>query len=216
MSGENYASLKQHFLARFNIGFDRRVDQIIQDITRSNDKEGYNEIRQKYPRFSSQNFYDNISALILSRSIDIVITRRGILDNLKGVIWQSTFENVDNVTPSDVLHSIVTMPCGCPILRECCPGITSGSLEYITVFPKDTEFLRALGFSTIDSLAGTKRDFPVEDLTSTWKRTLRNRTDMTSNKEYLTYLSKATEKKLDLWKYTCTTIAAPLIDTFRQ
>jgi uncharacterized membrane protein (UPF0182 family) len=110
MLSDNYAQLKQKFGSRLSIDFDKRVDQMIQDITRPIDTEDYKRMRLS-PQSTPEIIADMINALILSRSIDIVISRRELLNNINGVIWQSNFEDVNTLSPSDVLHSIVAMPC---------------------------------------------------------------------------------------------------------
>jgi methyl-accepting chemotaxis protein len=86
----------------------------------------------------------------------------------------------------------------------------------VTVFPRDAEFLREMKITNIKSLAMAVSNIPVRELIPRWMNALRKREVMISNQGYLTLLSKTTEKKLDLWKYTSNNIALPLSEMFQR
>jgi hypothetical protein len=216
MSSRNFSNLKEQFQTKFQFNVNARAEALIGDISRSDGEERtYSGIARRYPRFSSEIFRDNIRSLILSRSIDMVVTRKEALNNIDGLLLQTTYEgDINTITPSDVIHSVFTLPCICPIVCECCPRLGSGDLQYLTVYPRDTEFLRAMGVNTIGDLIYVRSDINFEDVSKTWRGTLRNEAEI-ENESYLSYLSKTTQKKLELWKYTSSNIVVPLINIFR-
>jgi hypothetical protein len=171
------------------------------------------------PQFNSSKFQDLMSSLLLLRSHDINTTNRNLIYLSEGVMPRDTVERLEQetsregVTRSDVLFSITTMPCRCPIVLECCINISNDDLNYLVVFQQDKNFLSMQGIDTITRLGEFGGVTPSHDsIEDTWRNLL-----SPSYPRHIIYnLASLTRDKIKIWHTESNDVAIPLMDMLRK
>lgn len=158
---------------------------------------------------------DLISSLLLLRAYDVHITKRYLptITNLS-VLPKRWTKFKGKVTESDVLTSVLNVPCFCPVYVQCCPGIRVNDLRYIVVFPHDLEFLNN---AKIFKITDFREYFPhmnENNIKSKWISLLESK-GMTDLEKEATNFSIVTSIKLGVWNKAASEIAIPLMNIFK-
>jgi hypothetical protein len=180
------------------------------------------------PQFNSSKFQDLMSSLLLLRSHDINTTNRNLIYLSDGVMPRDTVQRLEQetsregVTRSDVLFSITTMPCRCPIVLECCINISSDDLNYLVVFQQDKDFLSRQGINSITKLAEFSRERRSHDeIEANWRQMMMDSTQYNVPEpiypeRQIYNLASLTRDKMKIWDIESNEVAIPLMNMLRK
>lgn len=158
------------------------------------------------------------SGLVLLRSIDIWTTRRGTVDSIGDSLPAKILNSgMDNITASDVLHSIFSLPCLCQLNKRCWKHIKTNDLRYVIVFPSDLQFLYSHNIRTITDINKfpAAEELQQDHVNKMWQNVMQS-INMPSSEKYELFLSRLTLKKIDIWKTSSKEIAMPLMNLFKD
>jgi hypothetical protein len=184
-------------------------------------------------KFNSSKFQDMMSSLLLLRSHDINMTNRNLLYFADGIMPPDRVRKLqqetsgEGITKSDILFSMTTMPCRCPIVLECCTNIsTKGEdINYLVVFQQDKDFLHKQRVHSIEDLARFSRERHSNDeLEDMWRKMMANTqyrsgqprsskanpTRQPYPERHIYNLASLTRDKMRIWDIGSNEVAIPL------
>jgi hypothetical protein len=152
------------------------------------------------------------------RSIDIWLTRS---ETLRASQELASLGNLDNemtrITASDVMSSIMSLPCPCPPFPHCWKLIKKQSLFFVVVSVQDALLLSRLGIQSITELSNISdiEQLEMERIEYAIKDLLYGRNDTSLNQnQRVSFILNLAKKKIGIWRISSSEIVIPIMDMF--